>query len=434
MKILSSRYSFIAIGFLAANAAARQTLKMRRRLLVPSTPTKSDPEGAQQQLDTPTTFTNASIEWGHPGAWKAWASSLRDSEGNQLISNNGNNFLQSAHIIGSNSIPSSSEDDREIHTENFHDAQIQLDSSSSEETNASPPVKSSDDDQFWFASPPSVNGDQVGIKVNVDVDVDVDVDVTRDDVYPFNRRLHHIESTTSAGTGSIRGGGLTIAQDLQLIDSNSSIDEANTNKACVFVQQAIGIGSEFGAAANCGCHGDFDTGLVIQCLFRECAAASDTSEELCGSVGLSFDFGLNQSGLIHTERCIEYSGKLDNNCLSYRIDVRADIPQTSTECEASQDCTCSAVMNKYSRTCLEVQCGSIVGCQSLSMTDSFDTNHWFSDVMLDVGEFSSSSLDTEVNSSSSSSKVSKATAVLLFGLVLLVALVAIVLPTFVLPQ
>jgi hypothetical protein len=53
---------------------------------------------------------------------------------------------------------------------------------------------------------------------------------------------------------------------------------------CTIVKVAIGMTPTFGMEADCDCHGDFGSGLEVDCAFNECAVGS----EICGSVGLNF--------------------------------------------------------------------------------------------------------------------------------------------------
>jgi len=153
---------------------------------------------------------------------------------------------------------------------------------------------------------------------------------------------------------------------------------------CSIVELAIGMGSQFGVEANCGCDGDMETGLELTCNYDQCAPGAS---DVCGTVDLKFEFGGSDGNIVDMTACSDFAfEQFQTTCFSYRID-QSDGSNNgfgfSPTCEATyggNQCDCDIEANNI---CMTIDCtrffpgAKIDTCQVLSMVDESDMENWF---------------------------------------------------------
>jgi hypothetical protein len=170
-----------------------------------------------------------------------------------------------------------------------------------------------------------------------------------------------------------------------LQETEAMVSELTEFDVCTIIEEGIGIESEFGAAANCGCLGDFGSGLEVDCSFENCwESVSPEFDGICSTVDLNFSFG-GPDGTIDFRACSNTEG-FEEICFSYQLDIKGsdDSIWPTQTCEATyggQPCSC----NIDSGVFLSVDCSSLLPGATfgavkedlLSTVDIEDLEHWF---------------------------------------------------------
>jgi len=171
-----------------------------------------------------------------------------------------------------------------------------------------------------------------------------------------------------------------------LQETEEMISELTEFDVCTIIEEGIGIGSGFGAAANCECLGDFGTGLEVDCSFENCwESVSPEFDGTCSTVDLNYSFG-GPDGTVDFRACSNTEGLFEEICFSYQLDVKGsdDSIWPTQTCQATyggQSCSCTIDFGVV----LSVDCSSLLPGATFgavkedlfSTVDIEDLQHWF---------------------------------------------------------